>query len=679
MTNAAEPSQSEAVFNVEVPVDSMGTGSRQPESIRLSPARSAFFLLGVAAVAVGVWIMRSSDLVSIRLPGVLEDMHRYVHTYREVVVGGSVVLVGAVVAALAVMRALPDRLGDRFMVGSRKWSIRRGGPAFIAGVACYAIVLLFVFRESKSGWVFLLFLVAVGLVGLGIQRADRGQTGSSLGFAKIDAVILAGLAILIISVNLVQLTHWRFSFIGDEGAFFTKGRAIAEGVVDHSFFDLAGVYNTHPVLDSAYLAGVLKIFGVDIVGWRLAEIFALAASAVLVYALILILFGRLPAIVGAVILGTNHHLMAFARIGYNNLHSVFYVLLVALFLVLAWRTRRALFDFLTGAAIGSCIYTFPAALLIWPVVALLVGVRVLRRPTVREFTALGLMLAGFVLVVTPGLITTPPDHILDLVVDHGHREMATEDPIGVARMSLVRSFLVFWVNPQWFDHYVGGPLLDPIAVVLFSIGAALGIAMIWRTDLCLGLVWFGTGLLLIGVTNYAVDPLFTRLLVLIPACAILAAIGVLAFETSFRGLRIPSLAGTGLILALAAGIPILNLHQLLVASPGVLEINRQIITFKALQEHPGQVIIEVGEERDQNLDKFVDFYPWLREFYEFSTPDDLLLPPPAMGSEGRLPIYLVRDHIMVETMKEKLPSNYVSRTDVGPKGFPQIWLFKPVP
>ena len=50
-----------------------------------------------------------------------------------------------------------------------------------------------------------------------------------------------------------------------------------------------------------------------------------------------------------------------------------------------------------------------------------------------------------------------------------------------------------------------------------------------------------------------------------------------------------------------------------------------------------------------------------------------------MGSEGRLPIYLVRDHVMVETMKEKLPSKYASRTDVGPKGFPQIWLFKPVP
>ena len=676
MTKVRETSRREADVEIEPSVSLAGTVLRAPDSTRLSPVRSALFLLGAAVAAAGVWIMRSEGFVSLRLPGALDGMQRYTHCYREVVVGGCVVLLGAVFAAVAVMGALPNRFGGSPPTPSRRWNLRRGGLALTSGVICYAVVVVFVMRESKSGWIFLLFLVAIGLVGLGIHRADQGPSGVRLRFARIDAVILLVLVILIISANLIQLTHWRFSFIGDEGAFFTLGRAIAEGV-DHSFFDLAGVYNTHPVLDSAYLAGILKIFGVDVVGWRLAEIFVLTASAVLVYALILILFGRLPAIVGAVILGTNHSLMAFARIGYNNLHSVFYVLLVALFMILAWRTRRALFDFLTGAAIGSCIYTFAAALLIWPVVALMIGFRIIRRPTVREFTALGLMLAGFVLVVTPGLITTPPDHILDLVVDHGHREMAAADPIGVAGVSLVRSFLVFWVNPQWFNHYVGGPLLDPIAVVLFSLGSVIGIAMIWRADLRLGLVWFGTGLFLIGVTNYVVDPLFTRLLVLIPACAILAAIGVLALETSFRGLRMPALAGSGLILALAAVIPILNLHQLHVASPEVLEINRRIITFKALQEHPGQVIIEVGEERDQNLDKFVDIYPWLSEFYEFSNPDGLLLPPTAMGSEGRLPIYLVRDHVMAETMKEKLPSNYVSRTDVGPKGFPQIWLFKP--
>lgn len=676
MTNAADPSQLEAALEVEAPVDSEGTGLQPPDSIRLTPARSAVFLLGAAVVAAGIWIMRSSDLVNIRLPGGLEDMRRYVHTYREVVVGGGVMLIGAVIAALSVMEALPDRLGNRFMVGSRRGSLRRGLPTLIAGFSGYAIVVLFVVRESKSGWVFLLFLVAMGLVGFGIHRADGGQRGSVLGFAKIDGVILPALAALIISVNLVQLTHWRFSFIGDEGAFFSLGRDIAEGI-EHSFFDLTGVYETHPVLDSAYLAGVLKIFGADIVGWRLAEIFALTASALLLYALVLILFGRVPAIVGSVILGTNHYLMAFARIGYNNLHSVFYALLVVLFLVLAWRTKRLLFEFLTGAALGLCIYTFPAALLIWPVAALLAGIKIVRGPTRRGLTGLGLMLAGFTLVVTPGILTTPPVHFLGLVADHGHREMAVEDPIGVARLSLVQSFLVFWVNPQWYRHFVGGPLLDPITAVLFSIGFVLGLVKLRRSDLRLGLFWFGTGLLLIAATNYVTQPLFTRLLVLIPACVIMAAIGVRALESSFEGLRIPAWARNGLILAMTATIPVLNLQQLLVKSPMNLEINQQTITFKALQENPGRVIIEVGEVRDQNLHTTVIRYPWFRDFYEFSTRDELALPPAPVGPEGSLPIYLARDLATVRMLEEKLPPNYVSQVDVYPRGYPQIWLFMP--
>jgi hypothetical protein len=62
---------------------------------------------------------------------------------------------------------------------------------------------------------------------------------------------------------------------------------------------------------------------------------------------------------------------------------------------------------------------------------------------VREFAAIGLMFAGIFLVVTPGLLTTPPQYFVDLAVDHGHREMAAEDPFNVARISLVRCFLVF--------------------------------------------------------------------------------------------------------------------------------------------------------------------------------------------------------------------------------------------
>jgi Dolichyl-phosphate-mannose-protein mannosyltransferase len=677
MINAKEPATPETETHDLTSVDSVETGPEGPESSTLSVRRSVLFLCGAAVVVVGLWIMRSVDLVGFSFPGFFDRAaRRYVHAYREVLVGGGVVMVGAIAAAFAVRESIPDRLRGTSLAFVRGWNLRRCGPVLVAGVVCYAIVLGLVAHDKGSPWVFLLFLAALALFGFAVHRADMAPPGPRLGFGRVDAVILPALVALVGSVNLVELNHWRFSFIGDEGAFFSTARNIANGV-RVNLFDLSGVYNTHPILDSVYLAQILKVFGADITGWRLAEVVVLTASAVLIYALVLILFGRLPAVVAAVILGSNHLLMAFARIGYNNLHAVFYTLLVVLFLVLAWRSERALFTFLTGAATGLCLYTFPAALLIWPVAALLVGVKCLRRPTVREFAALGLMLAGFVLVVTPGLITSPPDHFVEMVANHGHRELAVQDPIRVTRFSLVQSFLVFWTNPQWYHHYVGGPLLDPIACVLFSIGLALGILLIRKGAPRIGVVWFGTGLFLIAVTNYVTQPLFTRLLVLIPACAVLAAMGVAGLETSLKGLRFPTRLGTGLILVLTAAIPILNLQQLLVKSPQVIEMGYEVIIVKALQENPGRTVIEIGRERDQNLAITIDRYPRLREFYRFSTLDELELPPKPAGPDDRLPIFLMRDYSSARELNGKLSLDYLRTSDIGTKGYPQIWLFMP--
>jgi hypothetical protein len=61
----------------------------------------------------------------------------------------------------------------------------------------------------------------------------------------------------------------------------------------------------------------------------------------------------------------------------------------------------------------------------------------------------------------------------------------------------------------------------------------------------------------------------------------------------------------------------------------------------------------------------------------FSTVDELGLPPTPMGPEDRLPICLVRDHSLVRQLKQKLPPTDVGRRDVGPKGYPPIWLLKP--
>ena len=247
----------------------------------------------------------------------------------------------------------------------------------------------------------------------------------------------------------------------------------------------------------------------------------------------------------------------------------------------------------------------------------------------------------------------------------------------VARFSLVRSFLVFWVNPQWFKHFVGGPLLDAVTAVLFSIGLALGLTQIHKGAARVAFIWFVMGLLLIAVTNYVPDPMFTRLLFLIPACAIVAATGAFCLEAALRGIRLPAWLAIGVILGLTAAIPVLNLRQLLVTSPRVLHINRQMNTIKALQENPGRFIVEIDEEPDGNELATVSRYPRLRDYFVFSRIDELQLPPTPMGSEDEMPIYLVHDGDLFRRLRQMLPPAYVAETHVGPNGYFDVWYFIP--
>lgn len=676
MTQTRAPISPGPAARSDTPADSTIVAENAPGSTEISPTRAAVFLSGLAMATVGVWIVRSEGLVGFRLPGKLEELYFYVRTYREVVVGGCIAVIGGLAAALAVMSSLPDRLAGTSLAFFTAWRFGRGRSLLLAGSVCYAIVIWLVLRGEKSPLVFLLFVAAIAMIGGAVHRIDRGRSGPDLGFGRIDLVVLPVLAVLIFSANLVELTHWRYSFIGDEGAFFNRAKLLLDGV-EYSLFDLAGVYGMHPILDSAYLACFLKAFGANIVSWRIAEIVVLVSCSLLVYSLVLVLFGRIPALVAAVFMGTNHHLMAFARIGYNNIHCVLLAVLVVLFLTLAWRTERTLFTFLTGAAMGSCIYTFSVALFMWPVVALLVAVRFLRRPTLRELAAVVLMIAAFALVVTPGLLTTPPQHLVDLAIDHGHREMALENPVGVARISLVRSFLVFWVNPQWFDHFIGGPILDPISGVLVLIGLAIGLVRPDNGAARIGVAWFGTGLLLIAVAAYVITPFFTRLLLLIPACAIFAAMGTWALEAALRGVRLSGKVAAGAVVGLTAVVPILNLHQFHVASPKVLQMNPETITVKALQERPGRVIIEVREEHDLTLIRAVNTYPSLRDHFVISRSDELELPPVGMGRSGKLPCFLVRVEAEARQLLARLPERYSIETDIGPRGYPQIWILSP--
>src|SRR5207249_4044173 len=122
-------------------------------------------------------------------------------------------------------------------------------------------------------------------------------------------------------------------------------------------------------------------------------------------------------------------------------------------------------------------------------VFLLILIEFVRWPGRRGMLAAVLMLLGFALVVAPALITTPPARVMELAAHNSRRQDAAVDPVGVAAVSLAESAIVFWANPSWRHHYVGGPLVDPVTGVLLLVGIGVGLRRLSKPAQRFMIIW----------------------------------------------------------------------------------------------------------------------------------------------------------------------------------------------
>jgi hypothetical protein len=638
----------------------------------------------VALAALGLGIMRSKAQFS----WVPEAIRRGLAAYDlanpdAVAVGGLLCLAGAAWVVLLISRRLPDALAEQALAVPQP---RRDPVAWIllgTGLGSLGLLDWRLAQQWYAHTDIALFAGGLALIAWGIDRLDRPHPPSTLKWTYCDTFAVVGVAALAIAVNAIDLRNWNFAWIGDEGAFFGLARSIATGST-WNFFDLNGVYGEHPVMDSVWQAGGMLLFGPNIIGWRVSEVLIIGASAALIYPVGLALLGRWPALVAAVVLGTNHYLTAAARIAKTHQHTVLFEILVLLMLVLAWRTRRAIFVYALGVAMGLCLYTFTATYITWLIVALLLLIIFLRRPTWLQVGAGLIMGAAFILVVAPGLLVTPLDHVLHVILVNSRREEAAVDPWRVARLSITQSFLTFWENPQWYKHFVGGPILDMVSGVLAVVGVMVGFLRVHKRAERLILLWF---LLAVGVqaaTNYTSGPSFTRLFYALPAAALLAGLGTVAVQDILRcRLGLPPRVGQTLVLLVCAAIPVLNVYQWLVVSPTHLEANRQVMILKELEQHPQQLIVEVGPQDhkdDGTIGAMLRAYPDLIDHYRYLGVADLAHNP-FHGPGGSAPVYLLDkpNAALRDAIGRAVPPGYTGKMDRSPSGNYELWLWEPGP
>lgn len=260
----------------------------------------------------------------------------------------------------------------------------------------------------------------------------------------------------------------------------------------------------------------------------------------------------------------------------------------------ALQRRRTRYFILAGALLGVSEYTYISARLL-PFILLLVCLVILlqehrRRQPVRPlFLQLCLAAAAAVLTVLPeaSYFYRHPELLIgrtDQVLVFSSHPAIIGSPITF-QQSLERTFEMFWVagDANWLHNIAGLPVLDPLLAVVFLVGVA-AVGLEWRRPVAAGApdlsvcrrrraaaghrpvalrpgLWLAvwSGALLAGSSVTQESPNYLRLTALMPAVALLCALGMAALgELLSRGLTQRRLPGAQSVAPLLAVVLIVG-------------------------------------------------------------------------------------------------------------------------
>lgn len=175
---------------------------------------------------------------------------------------------------------------------------------------------------------------------------------------------------------MLHIGSWFFSIIGDEYEFWTTARDIATRqdlatIGSHLFRLEGGVYGVNAYFSSVIHAIGLKLGGISNFSWRANSLYLSALAVGFFFLFFKTFVSRRVALFASLFLASSHYIMAFGKIGYNQLQSYFAFSLLLAASAWAARSRRNVAFLLTGLSLGLCFYVYPGALYVIPVAPLL--------------------------------------------------------------------------------------------------------------------------------------------------------------------------------------------------------------------------------------------------------------------------------------------------------------------
>lgn len=458
--------------------------------------------------------------------------------------------------------------------------------AWGAGAAFTLYLAARLLRGSTAGSDVTPWLIAIAAFGVPLLPRDAmGRASAAFRAIRVDALIVAGIAGAFIALNARDITHWHYSYIGDEFEFWNFARNINLYGLARPFSQ-DGVYGFNPVLSLAGKAAVMRVFGNNDFGATLSSALTAAAAIPGVYLTAYLAGrGRTAAIVAASLFASSHYLFALSHISYNNLDALLPMTYAAGFFLLGVRRNSPFWLYAAGAAAGMGFYTHLAARATMPIliVALALSPALLARSRP--------LFAGFAVAAFPAFIVNGAQAFAWLFpqLAGGYSE-AISGPFLERVQDNVRNLFAFHYNTH-HSHYVTGSLMDALSGGAAALGVGYALGTIRERSSRLLLVWIAALFVFAGLLSPHPHVPNTRMFLLMPPLAVAGGIvvGRYAWPAAARiaqGKPHETLAWA-LVGALLLSVFALNVRQFWVVSPPLTPLTNEAIATGAWREECG--------------------------------------------------------------------------------------------
>ncbi len=390
-----------------------------------------------------------------------------------------------------------------------------------------------------------LWLTLIGVVSWLLWRRDRRvNVALTLRLTRWEAIGLAIGCAAAFGLYAGMACSWRFSFVGDEFAFFEYAHGLVrDGFLSIDWLDGMGVYGDNPRPMSVYQGAWIAVLGPSCLAWRLAAAFL---TVICLPPLYLALRGlvqrsggpaRAAAALGCLIFFVSEQIMVWAVQGKIHIAALPPVAF-SLCLVLAARARGSALLYLgAGAACGSAFHlSLLGAAVSVPCVGLVLAVDILerlvrdRRVSLQILTPPLLVLVGLLLIAAPYLL-----QLDDLRAAADSKMVHYEGSDGL--MARARGTVIGLLQPLWFDassHFLWGNVVNPISAVLVCIAFFPGAYHRSRSLLIAAGLLVVCAVMTAGLSQY-VHPSITRTFLIMVPTAVLASLGIAKIVPRRRG------------------------------------------------------------------------------------------------------------------------------------------------